>query len=341
MKPWPGFAAFSKVPLSGWAQMVAFAGTVELFQYVAWMKSTAKILVGWCLLESFVIEFGCENEILNHGWKVFFCKSFAKVWCWQVHSIFVLFGCWSNLLKTWPFCFFFREVDDPKRPPGDFENAGFLGVPNGYVKAPAGSKEKKLAAEIANGRLAMMAIIGMFFQNGLTGDWEGKTQDERLQNKKGLYMWTNEVQAQEDVYLCYIHEVMGDNWRNNTFSNFKMFLPKLKSFIILSLKLTTRFLAFDESLGGLAPTIFRWSLGRLGALHGFSLEGIDTSAGGHCWHRWPLPREFLGPCRHHQQEEQGGEKFEGWRFKNICKEQRYIWVFPKIEGTPPKSSICS
>merc|ERR1712038_492599 len=36
-------------------------------------------------------------------------------------------------------------------------------------------KEKKLAAEIANGRLAMMAIIGMFFQDGLTGsawgDW--------------------------------------------------------------------------------------------------------------------------------------------------------------------------
>ena len=30
-------------------------------------------------------------------------------------------------------------------------------------------KQKKLAAELANGRLAMMAIIGMFFQNGLTG----------------------------------------------------------------------------------------------------------------------------------------------------------------------------
>lgn len=45
--------------------------------------------------------------------------------------------------------------------PGDFENAGFLGVPNGYVKAPAGTREKKLAAEIANGRLAMMAIIGI------------------------------------------------------------------------------------------------------------------------------------------------------------------------------------
>ena len=40
-------------------------------------------------------------------------------------------------------------------------------------------KTKKLAAEIANGRLAMMAIIGMFFQDGLTGsawgDWANYT----------------------------------------------------------------------------------------------------------------------------------------------------------------------
>eukprot|EP00930_Biecheleria_cincta_P031629 TRINITY_DN2194_c0_g2_i1.p1 TRINITY_DN2194_c0_g2~~TRINITY_DN2194_c0_g2_i1.p1 ORF type:complete len:385 (-),score=71.18 TRINITY_DN2194_c0_g2_i1:276-1313(-) len=94
-----GFAAFSKVPLSGWAQMVAFAGTVELFQY----------------------------------------------------------------------------VDDPERAPGDFKNAGLLGVPNGYLNCPEDQRQKKLAAELANGRLAMMAIIGMFFQNGLTGaawgDW--------------------------------------------------------------------------------------------------------------------------------------------------------------------------
>merc|ERR1711920_602626 len=37
------------------------------------------------------------------------------------------------------------------------------------------AKKRKLNAEIANGRLAMMAIIGMFFQDGLTGsawgDW--------------------------------------------------------------------------------------------------------------------------------------------------------------------------
>merc|ERR1719247_818490 len=40
-------------------------------------------------------------------------------------------------------------------------------------------KTKRLSAEIANGRLAMMAIIGMFFQDGLTGsawgDWSNYT----------------------------------------------------------------------------------------------------------------------------------------------------------------------
>eukprot|EP00434_Breviolum_minutum_P042849 symbB.v1.2.038157.t2/scaffold5850.1/size23116/1 len=40
-------------------------------------------------------------------------------------------------------------------------------------------KTKKLSAELANGRLAMMAIIGMFFQDGLTGsawgDWANYT----------------------------------------------------------------------------------------------------------------------------------------------------------------------
>merc|ERR1712113_1357891 len=40
-------------------------------------------------------------------------------------------------------------------------------------------KKKRLSAELANGRLAMMAIIGMFFQDGLTGsawgDWANYT----------------------------------------------------------------------------------------------------------------------------------------------------------------------
>merc|ERR1711983_363890 len=52
--------------------------------------------------------------------------------------------------------------------PGDF---GFKVITS---KDPEGLK-RKLNAELANGRLAMMAIIGMFFQDGLTGkpwgDW--------------------------------------------------------------------------------------------------------------------------------------------------------------------------
>merc|ERR1712113_983812 len=64
---------------------------------------------------------------------------------------------------------------DPARAPGDYENGGVLGVPNGSRLADAEMKKRKLNAELANGRLAMMAIIGMFFQDGLTGsawgDW--------------------------------------------------------------------------------------------------------------------------------------------------------------------------
>merc|ERR1712100_762148 len=51
-----------------------------------------------------------------------------------------------------------------------------VGFPNflGKVDDPE-ARKSKLAAELANGRLAMMAIIGMFFRDGLTGsawgDW--------------------------------------------------------------------------------------------------------------------------------------------------------------------------
>jgi hypothetical protein len=79
-----------------------------------------------------------------------------------------LFG---GLLETG----YFAQEDD--RAPGDFTNAGPLGVPNGASSmTDVESRKTKLNAELANGRLAMMAIIGMFFQDGLTGsawgDWE-------------------------------------------------------------------------------------------------------------------------------------------------------------------------
>ncbi|CAE7588669.1 FCPF [Symbiodinium natans] len=59
---------------------------------------------------------------------------------------------------------------DPSRDPGDYENGGILGVPNasGPMSDDEGRK-RKLNSELANGRLAMAAITGMLFQNGITG----------------------------------------------------------------------------------------------------------------------------------------------------------------------------
>merc|ERR1712032_1798985 len=58
--------------------------------------------------------------------------------------------------------------------PGDF-----LWKPPLLATDDAELKKKRLSAELANGRLAMMAIIGMFFQDGLTGsawgDWANYT----------------------------------------------------------------------------------------------------------------------------------------------------------------------
>merc|ERR1719327_1423836 len=54
-------------------------------------------------------------------------------------------------------------------------------------------KTKKLAAEIANGRLAMMAIIGMFFQDGLTGSAWG---DWALYTASPLRAFESELGAQ-------------------------------------------------------------------------------------------------------------------------------------------------
>jgi len=93
-----GLAALSKVPGQGWAQIVAFLGTYELF----------------------INGQSINDEPGNYGK--------------------------GNL------------------------GLGFLGP----VADPE-SRKKKLSAELANGRLAMMAIIGMLFQDGLTGsawgDW--------------------------------------------------------------------------------------------------------------------------------------------------------------------------
>merc|ERR1711879_306018 len=62
---------------------------------------------------------------------------------------------------------------------GDYEGYGAFGLPGGPGIADKERKQKSLLAEINNGRLAMVAIIGLFFQDGLTGsawgDWANYT----------------------------------------------------------------------------------------------------------------------------------------------------------------------
>merc|ERR1712076_86547 len=57
-------------------------------------------------------------------------------------------------------------------------------------------KTKKLSAELANGRLAMTAIIGMFFQDGLTGSAWG---DWALYTDSPLRAFENELGVQDPV----------------------------------------------------------------------------------------------------------------------------------------------
>merc|ERR1711879_132497 len=76
---------------------------------------------------------------------------------------------WLQIIAYFGFCEFSGGFDDYKTgTPGDY---GWKVITS---DDPA-EKTKKLSAEIANGRLAMVAIIGMFFQDGLTGsawgDW--------------------------------------------------------------------------------------------------------------------------------------------------------------------------
>merc|ERR1719253_1427710 len=90
----------------------------------------------------------------------------------------------------------FFLTDDPKRGPGDFANAGALGIPKAGGIANEDAKKKKLSAEIANGRLAMMAIIGMFFQDGLTGSAWG---DWALYTASPLRAFESELGVQDPV----------------------------------------------------------------------------------------------------------------------------------------------
>merc|ERR1719416_324554 len=76
---------------------------------------------------------------------------------------------WAQIAAYFGFVEFAGGFTDYKTgTPGDY---GFKVL----TSSDPAEKTKKLSAEISNGRLAMVAIIGMFFQDGLTGaawgDW--------------------------------------------------------------------------------------------------------------------------------------------------------------------------
>jgi len=94
----------------------------------------------------------------------------------------------AGWVQMFLFCGFMEVANarqDPANPPGMLTGYdgpfgkgvefGRLGIFRGDRIADPVAKKRGLNAEIANGRLAMMAIIGMFFQDGLTGsawgDW--------------------------------------------------------------------------------------------------------------------------------------------------------------------------
>jgi len=75
----------------------------------------------------------------------------------------VQYGIFIGFLELFPM----RQQED--RAPGDMEGFGWLGLPGwGGVEDPA-KRERALNAEINNGRLAMVAIMGMVSQNGMVG----------------------------------------------------------------------------------------------------------------------------------------------------------------------------
>ena len=72
---------------------------------------------------------------------------------------------WAQIAAYFGFVEFSGGFDDYKTgTPGDY---GFKVL----TSSDPAEKTKKLSAELANGRLAMMAIIGMFFQDKMPWDF--------------------------------------------------------------------------------------------------------------------------------------------------------------------------
>merc|ERR1712151_184916 len=90
------------------------------------------------------------------------------------------------------YCAYCELSQDQTAGAGADGNFGFKAI----TSSDPATLTKKLNSEIANGRLAMMAIIGMFFQDGLTGSAWG---DWALYTASPLRAFENELGVQEPV----------------------------------------------------------------------------------------------------------------------------------------------
>ncbi|CAK0811675.1 unnamed protein product [Prorocentrum cordatum] len=164
-----GLGAISKVPAAGWAQIVAYGAFCELSQDQSAGTAAAAGDFGFKVLTSSdPSELGVQDPVGFWDPAGFTAdgstENFARRRQTELKHGRV------SMLATMGYI----TPEITGKLPGYLSpSAGlkFADIPNG----DAAEKQKKLAAEIANGRLAMMAIIGMFFQDGLTGsawgDW--------------------------------------------------------------------------------------------------------------------------------------------------------------------------
>jgi len=98
---------------------------------------------------------------------------------------------WAQIVAYGFFCEYSNGYGENSPTPGD---CGFK--PPLLATDDPELKTKRLNAEIANGRLSMMAIIGMFFQDGLTGSAWG---DWALYTDSPLRAFENELGVQAPV----------------------------------------------------------------------------------------------------------------------------------------------
>merc|ERR1712241_1616972 len=97
---------------------------------------------------------------------------------------------WLQIVLWAAYC----EVNAMRTRTDEPGNLGF--EPPLLTSEDADMRKKRLSAELANGRLAMMAIMGMLFQDGLTGSAWG---DWATYTASPLRAFENELGVQEPV----------------------------------------------------------------------------------------------------------------------------------------------